>query len=280
MIDPTLESHYNVRAAVPEHPAIFATWRARSEDYRARAEARLDLSYGPSPAETLDLFPASEPGAPLHMFIHGGYWQALDKSDFSFIAEPLVAAGVTVAVVNYALCPSVTLDDIVGQVRRAAAWLYGNAREVGGDPRRLQVSGHSAGGHLTAMLMATDWAKVSPALPRNLVHSGVAVSGLFDLEPLRATTINDKVGMDAATAQRNSPLFMAPATTAPLVLAVGALEGPGFMSQSDRLAETWGQRGVPVERIDLPGCHHLAAVERLAAPGDALLEATLRLIGR
>ena len=122
-IDPTFERHYNVRSAIPEHPAIFAAWKGRSEAFRKRAGGRLDIAYGPSAAETLDLFPAGNSGAPVHLFIHGGYWQALDKADSSFIAEAFVESGITVAVVNYALCPAVTIDAIVEQMRRALLWL-------------------------------------------------------------------------------------------------------------------------------------------------------------
>jgi len=279
-IAPELERHYNVRAAIPEHPAIFTAWKTRSEAFRAAAGGGLDIAYGPSEAETLDLFPAGRPRAPLHMFIHGGYWQALDKSDSSFVAEALVDAGVTVAVVNYGLCPTVALDDIVTQMRRAVLWLWRHAIEYGADPGRLQVSGHSAGGHLVGMLMATDWTRLDASAPCDLVHSGVAISGLFDLDPLRHTTINDKVGMDAAAARRNSPLFLDPAAPAsPLLLAVGSLESQGFHRQSDAMAAAWEKKGVAAERMELTGCHHLSAVEALADPDSPLLRRTLALIG-
>jgi len=264
-IDPVHERHYNVRAAIPEHPAIFAAWKARSEAFRRRAGGVLDVAYGPSAAETLDLFPAGLRGAPVHLFIHGGYWQALDKADSSFVAEALVEAGITVAVVNYALCPTVTLDAIVEQMRRAALWLWRHAGDYGADAGRIQLGGHSAGGHLVGMLMATDWLALDAAAPRRLIRGGIAVSGLFELAPLVQTTINDKVGMDAATARRLSPLFLDPtAPESPLVLAVGGLESGGFHGQSDAMAAAWREKGVPVERLTLAGRHHLSAVEALA----------------
>lgn len=277
-IDPELERHYNVRAAVPEHLEFFESWRRRSEAFRKASDAALDIAYGPSPAETLDLFPAGVSGAPLHMFIHGGYWQALDKSDSSFLAEALVAAGVNVAVVNYALCPDVALEEIVAQMRRAALWLWAHAGDYGADPDRFQVSGHSAGGHLVGMLMATDWPELEPKAPRGLVRSGIAVSGLFDLEPLRHTTINDKVGMDRETARANSPLFLDPtAPAAPLLLAVGGLESEGFHRQSDAMCEAWRAKGVPVERITLADRHHISAVEALADVETPLFRGVMEL---
>lgn len=277
-IDPALERHYNVRAAIPEHPAIFAAWQARSAAFRRRAGGVLDVAYGPSAAETLDLFPAGRPGAPVHLFIHGGYWQAMDKADSSFVAETLLEAGITVAVANYALCPAVTIDAIVGQARRAVLWLWRHAGDYGGDAGRIQVSGHSAGGHLVGMLMATDWPGLDAGAPRRLVKSGIAVSGLFDLAPLVRTTINDKVGMDAATARRLSPLFLDPAAPeSPLVLAVGGQESDGFHGQSDAMAAAWGRRGVAVERLTLAGRHHLSAVEALADPTSELVRRAVAL---
>lgn len=277
-IDPRLEGYYNVRAAVPEHPAFFAAWKERSAAFRQRAGGVFDVAYGPSAAETLDLFPAGQPGAPIHLFIHGGYWQALGKGDSSFVAEALVEAGVTVAVVDYALCPAVTIDDIVVQIRRAALWLWHHADAYGADPARLQIAGHSAGGHLVGMLLATDWPVLDVGAPRRLIQSAIAVSGLFDLEPLRHTTINDKVGMDGATARRLSPLLLDPAVPeTPLVLAVGGLESEGFHWQSDSMRDVWRDKGVPVERLTLESCHHLSAVEALADPASDLFRRTLAL---
>ena len=278
VIDPRFEKDYNVRAAVPEHPAIFAAWKARSAAFRRRAGGALDVAYGPSAAETMDLFPSGRSGAPIHLFIHGGYWQALNKGESSFIAEALVEAGVTMAVADYALCPAVTLDTIVEQMRRAVLWLWHHAGDYGADPQRLQISGHSAGGHLVGMMLATDWPGLDARVPRRPIQSAIAVSGLFDLEPLRHTTINDKVGMDGAMARRLSPLSLEPAVPeTPLVLAVGGLESEGFHWQSDSLRDVWRDKGVPVERLTLEGCHHLAAVEALADPASELFRRTRAL---
>jgi arylformamidase len=274
---PELEAAYNARAAVPEHPALFARWRADSERVREILPAQLDLRYGPGEAETLDFFPA-DPGAPLHVFIHGGYWQALDKRDFSYLAPAWHAAGVAFAVLNYGLCPAVSLDDIVDQMRRALVWLHGHGKALGVDVSRLQLSGHSAGGHLCAMLLATDWQVHAPAIRDPLIHSAVSISGLFDLAPLRHTSMNIRVGMDADCARRNSPLHLRPTLAAPLLLAVGEKESADFHAQSDSLATGWGPHLPLVRRLTLNGCHHMAAVDELGRAGSALFEAARSLL--
>lgn len=279
-VDPTLEAQYNVRAAVPEQAAIVARWQARSAAFRARADCRLELAYGPGARETLDFFVAGEALSPLHIFLHGGYWQAMDKRLFSFIAEALVARGVSVAIVNYPLCPVVTLDRIIAAVRRACVWLWRQAADLAVDPSRIQLAGHGAGGHLAAMLMATDWPRVEPTLPRQILHSAVAVSGLFELEPLCHTSLNRALGLDAASVRRNSPARLAPVVRAPLLLAVGARESAEFRRQTSDFAEVWRGQGMTVDTLTLPGCHHFAAVEQLAAPGSPLLTATLERLGR
>ena len=262
-IDETQEKLYNARAETPDYMDFFDRWAARSADLRAACECRLDIPYGTGPRQRLDFFPAI-PGAPLVMFIHGGYWQGLDKSLFSFVAGPLTEAGIAVAVIGYDLCPTVRLDHIVDEMRQAAAYLTRNAADLGFEARRLYVSGHSAGGHLTAMLMTGGGPGDAT------IRGGVAISGLFDLAPLIATSMNAKLGLDAASARRNSPLFMTPAGDAPLLLAVGGDESAGFHEQSDRLADAWGER---CRRLDIPGRHHFSVVEGMADPESALFAA-------
>ena len=272
MIDAQEERLYNARAAVPDHGDFFARWTARSAAYRETAGGRLSLPYGTSPRQSLDLFTPTGggPAPPLLMFIHGGYWQGLDKSLFSYLAEALVAAGAAVAVVGYDLCPAVRIDRIAAQIRAAMAFLWNQAGALSIDRERLFVSGHSAGGHLTAMMMATDWPAFDPALPEELIRGGVAISGLFDLAPLIATSMNRNLGLDAAAARANSPLFMTPRGRGPLVLAVGGDESAGFRGQSDRLRDAWGKR---CRRLTIAGRHHFSVVEDLADPNSALFEA-------
>jgi len=204
--DTTLEREYNPRVQVPEYASYFARWKDSAQEVRRTLDARLDLRYGLLPAERLDYFPAAGSGNPLLIFVHGGYWRALDKNDFSWVAPPYVACGVSVAVINYGLLPGTPLLMIVEQVRRACAWLHHNHRALEIDPAQIVCSGHSAGGHLTAMMLATDWPGVWPEFPQRLLSGAVAISGLFDLEPLtRAEFLRNDLRLDPVLARALSP---------------------------------------------------------------------------
>ena len=277
-IDTHMESQYNARAAVPEHVDILAGWQRRSEALRERRACELDLAYGEGERQRIDLFRCGESGAPLHVFIHGGYWQRGDRRANHFVAEGLSTRGVDVALVGYDLCPEVSLDDIVAQVRAAIAWLWRHAPSLGFDAERLQVCGHSAGGHLTAMLMATPWPSMGADLPASLIHSAIGISGLYALGPLRHTSINEAVGMDADTARRNSPALLRPTASASMVAAVGGLESEEFHRQAQLLAEAWQGGGAPVTTLDVPGTNHFTILEELAGDG-VLLERALALLG-
>lgn len=274
-IDPELERQYNARAAVPEHVDIQADWRRRSEAFRARHACRLDVAYADGERSRLDLFTAETLGGPLHAYLHGGYWQRGDRRDYHFVAESLCAHGVNVALLGYDLCPTVSLDAIVAQVRQALIWLWRNADHLGFDAERIQVCGHSAGGHLTAMLMATHWPDVAADLPSGLIQSGLAISGLYELEPLLQTSINDAVGMSAEDARRASPALLARAVEAPLTAAVGGLESAEFHRQAKLLAERWPGTAV----LEVADTNHFTIVESLAGDG-MLLERALELLGR
>ena len=279
IIDAHLEAQYNARAAVPEHVEIQADWRRRSERLRATRDCKLDLAYGDGERHKLDLFTTDAGNGPLQMFLHGGYWQRGDRRANHFVAEGLCANGVNVAMVGYDLCPSVTLDDIVGQVRAALAWLWRNAERLGFDADRIQVCGHSAGGHLTAMLMATHWPDQGADLPVHLIHSGLAISGLYELDPLRHTSLNEALAMDAETAGRNSPALLPATGSAPLIAAVGGLESTEFHRQAATLAQRWRDRSGTVEILEVPGTNHFTILERLAREG-ALLERALTLLAQ
>jgi arylformamidase len=276
-IDTDLESQYNARAAVPGHAEIQADWLRRSEQLRNSRECKLDLSYAAGERQKLDLFPAGGKRGPLHMYLHGGYWQRGDRRANHFVAEGLCAHGVNVAMVGYDLCPSVALDDIVTQVRSALMWLWRNADSLGFDAGRIQVCGHSAGGHLTAMLMATHWPDQDADLPAQLIQSGLAISGLYVLEPLRHTSINEAVAMDAESAARNSPALLPGLGNAPLTAAVGGLESAGFHGQAEALADGWRGREAAVDVLHVPGTNHFTIVEELAREG-LLLERALALL--
>jgi arylformamidase len=195
----------------------------------------------------------------------------MDKADFSFVARGLRPAGAVTVVVNYGLVPSIDLDTLVRQCRAAVAWVHAHAREWGGDPERISVSGHSAGGHLVAMLLATDWAAFGA--PADTVKAGCAISGLYDLEPIRLCYLNDVLALTPEVARRNSPVHLAPARPTPLVLALGGAEGPEYHRQTDALAAAWRAQGVPIEVMDLAGHDHFSIVAELQSPFSALARA-------
>jgi len=276
-----LEREYNPRATIPEFAAIFAQWKVRAAQARDTLPARLDLAYGSAPAEKLDYFPAAASAAagsaaapsPVLVFIHGGYWRALDKADFSWVAPGYVTAGISVAVVNYGLAPKTPLGEIVAQLRRCLAWIHTHAQDLSVDPARIFCSGHSAGAHLTAMMLATDWTTVSPELPRALLAGALTISGLFDLEPLtRAEFLRHDLALDAAAARQLSPAYLPLKSATPLLRAVGALESGEFHRQSELIAQHWPSV-CTTALLDVPDCNHLTVCDAFAAPGTMLFEA-------
>lgn len=228
----TCEAEYNLRRRHGDFPAILADWQSRSAQTRAELGGRLDLAYGDTPLERLDLFPAARPDAPLLMFIHGGYWQGGDKADVSFVARHLVKAGMAVAVLNYGLAPAHTLDTMVAQTRRAIDWLHDNATQLGIRSDGITLMGHSAGGHLAAMMLTAH----GPSVP---VCSVIAISGLFELAPLLHTSINDAVRMDASTAARLSPARLRKTGQATLYTIVGQQETGAFQWQVQCIGRQW-----------------------------------------
>ena len=278
MFDPAeLDRQYNARAAVPDHPAYLLRWAQRSAAAREQLRCELNYYYSSNPADTLDIFPSSRPGAPLFLFIHGGYWRALDKSDFSFLAPAFVDAGVSLAVVNYGLAPEHSVGTIVQQLLRACAWLWRNASGFAVDPGRIHVGGHSAGGHLAAMMLAAQWSIYANDLPDNLLRGGICISGLYDLAPLaRAPFLRDSLKLDEQEARRLSPVNYLPARPVPLVTAVGGRESAEFHRQNRLIAAAWPH--CPVRDVAMPGHHHFSIAEALGDPRSALFQATLRLV--
>ena len=251
-----LDAAYDNTAAVGQgkRDAYVADWTRRSQPIRNAPDARLDLRYGA--------------GAPTLLFIHGGYWQMNDKEPYAFLGEGVRGAGFNLALIEYTLAPAARLDQIVGEVRGAVGWVIDHAKEIGGDAARVFVSGHSAGGHLTAMAM-TD-ARVA---------GGVAISGLYDLEPIRLNYLNEKLGLDAAEAQRNSPMLHLPSRAAPLVVTVGLGELPELVRQSEEFAAAWRKRGLPGEYLPVEGHDHFSILDELASPEGKLVAALKRLPG-
>jgi len=273
-----LDAQYNNRARVAEHPRILARWAEASALSRDRMSRRLDLRYGDGPDETLDLFPAPRADAPVLVFIHGGYWRSLDKAEHSFIAPSLVADGAMVVIPNYGLCPAVTIEAIALQMTRALAWTWRHAALYGGDPGRIVVAGHSAGGHLAAMLACCDWTAVGRDLPAQLLRGALSISGLFDLDPLRYTPfLRDDLRLTPASAKALSPARF-PAPRVPLVALVGDDESEEFLRQNRLIRERWGDYAVPVCEA-LPGCNHFTALHELASTGGRARALALQLLG-
>jgi arylformamidase len=277
MADHDLESQYSPRLSVPDHAEIFARWARAAEDYRAdmlkAGKAELGFSYGESSRQFVDLFfPAAGESAPLVLFIHGGYWRAMDPSFHSHMARGLNERGFAVGVVGYDLCPVVTIADIVEQIRRACASLWQRF------DRRMLVCGHSAGGHLTAAMVATDWQKLWPKVPQDLVPVGYAISGVFDLTPLTKTSMNQDFKLDDHTARQISPIFWPVPEGRSLDAAVGDLETSEFKRQSRSMADVWRQGQAETRYGELPG-NHFTVIDGLADPKNAMV-ARIAELGR
>lgn len=276
-----LDAQYNARAAIPDHPAILRRWAERSEAALAAGPHVLDLAYGSDASERLDLFlpqrsDRAPAAAPVLVYIHGGYWRALDKRDQRFVAPPFAEAGALVVLPNYALCPAASIEHIVRQMVQALAWVWRHAAQYGGDPSRIVVAGHSAGGHLATMLLQCRWHQVAPDLPPSLLRAALSVSGLYDLEPLRhAPFLAGDLRLDAASARRLSPARMPP-PAGRLVALVGGDESEEFHRQQALIARAW--RGRVLAEV-VPGCHHMNVLHTLADPGAATHHLALGLLG-
>ena len=269
---------YNNGLRVPDVRAILTRWQQDAAQARHDLVGRTAIPYGDDATETFDLFmpTTSQRPAPLLVFVHGGYWRSLSKDDFSWIARPYVARGIAVAVVDYGLTPRYPLESIVRQHLRALAFLWLNASHFGVDRTRIVVSGHSAGGHIAAMMLAARFGAYDPRLPRDLLAGGVAISGLYDMEPLRHTPyLNADLQLTLDRVAPLSPLYMTPASGAPLITAVGGDESDEFRRHARELGIAWSS--VLREDVPLPGGDHFTACERFAEPGQRLFEATVEL---
>ena len=277
------DSMYNNRALVPNFADHFSNWIESSKAARANLTCQLDIAYGAGPNETLDIFPAAKPNAPVVVFIHGGYWRSLDKSDHSFVAPPLHDMGACVVVVNYALCPGtpnepVTIPDIAMQMTHALAWVWQNIAKFGGNPKDVMVAGHSAGGHLAAMLLACDWKAVDKSMPANWIQKALSISGLYDLTPLRKTTfLQDSLKLTAVHAQMASPALWPRPKKGVLYTVAGGDESPEFLRNNRLIHQTWGPKTVPVCE-DLPGLNHFNIVTELTKKGTRLSALMKQLI--
>jgi arylformamidase len=265
---------YGNRARVPEHPEIFARWEREAAAFRAGAHGgELGLQYGPSPRQTIDLFPAVNdgPDTPLAMFIHGGWWRSLDPSMHSQIAGGPTANGVTVAVVGYDLCPQVSIPTIIEELRTACLYLWRKRRQ------RFVVYGHSAGGHLSACMLATDFSTLEPDAPADLVPAAYTISGVFDLEPVRHTSMNQDFKLDEKSAHDASPLYWDVPDGRTLDAVVGALESSEFLRQSQTVAEAWRQDEVITRYEAIAGRNHFTVIDPLGEADSAMTARVVEL---
>jgi arylformamidase len=269
-------TQFNARAMVPDHPWIFTRWKKDSANIRRTVAGLFDLPYGETEGERLDFFPASRSDAPLVVFIHGGWWRSLDKSDFSFIAPSFTRAGINVAITNYTLAPAATLEEITMQQVRALAWLYRHAEQYDFDRTRIIVGGHSAGGHLSAMLMTAIWPAISHDLPLDLVKGGYLMSGVYDLEPVRlADFVNADLKLTPERVGPLSPARMPQSHATPFITTVGGLESEEFKRQTSLIGAAW--KDSLVADIPAPAENHMTICDALATPGHALHEAVRKL---
>jgi arylformamidase len=277
-----LDAQYNNRLRVPDHAAVITGWVEASALARTQVGTLLDLRYGDGPGETLDVFPPMSPlagggGAPVLVFVHGGYWRSLSKSDHSFIASSFAAKGALVVLPEYALAPAVTVEHITLQLARAVAWVWRNAPRFGGDPARIVVAGHSAGGHAATMLLSCRWKQLDADLPERLVPRAMSISGLYDLEPLRHTSfLQPDLKLTPASVARLSPAFF-PRPKGQLHVLVGADESDEFIRQNRLIRDVWGPTSVPFCET-VPNANHFNVLHSLADPAGRAHDLACRLL--
>ena len=272
-----LDEEYNPRFRVPETGELLQGYLNESERVRTTLNNESSVAYGPTLSEVVDIFPAPESGNPVHVFIHGGYWHSYSSRDHAFIAEALVANGVMTVLVNYALCPQVTIGEIVRQCRAAVAWTFRNIAEYGGDPEQITVSGHSAGGHLTGMLLATPW-DADYGLPADVIKGAMPISGLFDLAPFPYTWLQPKLQLTWDQMRHYSPLLNLPPHPVPTIVAVGGEESGEFQRQSRDYVDRLRERNIPATFLSVPDRNHFTVVHDFLGTGGPLCDTLLELI--
>ena len=275
-----LDKLYNNRLLVPACMDMLQRWTQDSATIRQSVECKLDVAYGRGDKEKLDIFPCatSSKAAPVLIFIHGGYWRSLDKVDQSFLAPAFTKEGSCVVIPNYSLCPAVTVSDIVLQLVKAVAWVYKNIDQYGGDPKRIIVAGHSAGGHLVAMLLSCLWSKFDKTLPNDVVKNALSISGLFEMEtPMHSPYLQDSLHLTVAEVKRISPAWMPAPKQGRLYSVVGGDESPEFLRHNQLIQTAWGKQAVPVSE-QLPSLNHFTVLESLCQPESRLHQLAQELL--
>jgi arylformamidase len=272
-----LEFQYNPRESVPEYPELTKRRAEASRKARSSLKSWLNVPYGSSPREILDIYPADRAGGPVLVYIHGGYWRSGSKDDNCNFAPVFTQRGATVVLVEYDLCPNVTVTDIVRQTREAIAWAYRNIMRYSGNPSKIYVSGHSAGGHLTAMALAHDWEK--HGMPRDLIKGAVATSGVYDLEMVMQISVNEQVRMTPEVAKQNSPFLHPPLANCPVIIAVGGAEPKGWQQMSKDYFKLCQEHGLDCQYLVVPEANHYTMSEHLADANSPLTQAMFKQLG-
>lgn len=276
------DAQYNLRAGRPDYEVtVIPGWTKDSEAARSSLTCRLDIRYGTGEKQKIDVFSCGDAGAPTLVYFHGGYWQRGDKSIYSFLAVPFVAAGVNVIVAGYDLCPTVTITRISEEAREAMAFIWRNATDLGLNRDRITVMGHSAGGHITQMMMATDWTAFGDDLPHDLIKAGIPVSPLSYLEPVRLTeALNAGIRMDAAEAEAESPMtHHSPATQVPQMVVVGGAETDEFHRQARMYVDAFNTDTRAVSLYIVPDVDHFEELNVLADPSSTFFSKTCAMLG-
>ena len=265
-----LDYQYNTRLQVPEYATYFDRWERLSRQTELHNTILKDISYGTHPEERLDIYPSKIHLSKTLVFIHGGYWHLLDKTIFHFLADHFLKYNVTTVLINYPLAPRSSIDEIVASCRKALQWLHDNIIRFNGDPAELYILGHSAGGHLASMLLVEKESKY--------VRTVISLSGLFRLEPLMLSYLNDAIGMDRENALKNSPVFLKPANDCPLLLVTGAEETDEFKTQSEELYQSWKGKFSSIEYLKVPQKNHYSILDAVIEKDSSLRTAIFRLM--
>jgi len=270
-----LDRQYNNRLHVPDYATYMERWEVLSRQTEKEFPVVKNIPYAVLPREQLDIYPSLHPSSKTLIFIHGGYWHKFDKSSFQFVGKAFRNYDITIVLINYPLAPDVSVDQIAASCRLAIHWLYQNISAYNGDPGQLYIAGHSAGGHLSAMLLATDWRQFN--LITDTIKGACVISGLFNLIPIRLSDINKVLNMETETALRNSPVHLLPATQCPLSIVVGSNETNELLDQSKELYTCW-KESIPTEITQVPGLNHYSIVETMLDPQSCLHQAMRRLM--